>query len=58
MDLRKFVDYLRTEYYKLIATKTGWGKNEIIWAFDKCVGDALINAIDDEKEIKEVKDGE
>ena len=55
MDLRKFVDYLRTEYYKVISAKTGWGKNEIIIAFDKCIGDALINIIDDEDRENKMK---
>jgi hypothetical protein len=31
----KLLLYVREEFEKIIKTKTGWGKNEIMMAFDK-----------------------
>ena len=36
-----FLDILREEFESMIATKTGWGKNEIMVAFDKASIKAL-----------------
>lgn len=35
-------DYLREEFEKEISQKTGWGKNEIMVAFDKAAVRAMI----------------
>lgn len=35
-------DYIREEFEKEISTKTGWGKNEIMTAFDKAAVRAMI----------------
>ena len=37
-----FLDYIREEFEREIAAKTGWGKNEIMVAFDKASIKALI----------------
>ncbi len=37
-----FLDMLREEFVKEIGTKTGWGKNEIMVAFDKASIRALV----------------
>lgn len=37
-----FLDLLREEFAKEIGSKTGWGKNEIMVAFDKASIRALI----------------
>lgn len=37
-----FLDYLREEFEKEIGRKTGWGKNEIMVAFDKASIKALV----------------
>lgn len=46
MKLKEFVEELRKLFYKEVSSKTGWGKNEIISAFDKCVGDALMEVVE------------
>lgn len=35
-------DYIREEFEKEIGTKTGWGKNEIMVAFDKAAAKAMM----------------
>lgn len=35
-------DYIREEFEKEISTKTGWGKNEIMVAFDKAAARAIV----------------
>lgn len=37
-----FLDLLREEFEKTIGAKTGWGKNEIMVAFDKASIKALV----------------
>ena len=37
-----FYDYIREEFEKEIGTKTGWGKNEIMVAFDKACAKAIM----------------
>jgi hypothetical protein len=36
-----FIEIIREEFEKEIASKTGWGKNEIMVAFDKASVKAL-----------------
>lgn len=38
----RFLDLLREEFEKTIETKTGWGKNEVMVAFDRASIAALI----------------
>lgn len=43
---KEFIDYLRSDFYKKLSRKTGWGKNEIISVFEKCVSDTLAELLD------------
>lgn len=47
--VKEFVDLLRTDFYDKLSKKTGWGKNEILFLFEICVMDSLVNLIDREK---------
>jgi hypothetical protein len=31
----KLMEYVREEFERLLSTKTGWGRNEVMAAFDK-----------------------
>jgi len=46
MLIKEFVDLLRSSFYEKLAGKTGWGKNEIVSLFEKCVSDSLADLID------------
>lgn len=43
---QKDVDDLRTELEKQLQAKTGWGRNEVLAAFDKAVISLLLKGTD------------
>ena len=45
---KKLVDTIKEEFEKIIATKTGWGKNEIMRAYDQAVSKAVLRIMDEE----------
>ena len=44
---KKLVELIKEEFEKIIARKTGWGKNEIMRAFDMAVGNAALHLLDE-----------
>jgi hypothetical protein len=39
--MKTLYDFMREEFEKEVGSKTGWGKNEVMAAFDKAVVRAL-----------------
>lgn len=45
MTLKDFVDALRNEFQTELAAKTGWGRVELMQAFERAVANALAKNI-------------
>jgi hypothetical protein len=45
---KKLVDLIREEFEAIISTKNGWGKNEIMKAFEMAVSNATLRFLDEE----------
>ncbi len=41
-----FLKNFREKFMAALATKTGWGKNEVAQIFDKCSAEAAVEALD------------
>lgn len=44
--LADFINLLRTNFSSRISTKTGWGKNELMVAFERAVIDTMAQTMD------------
>lgn len=50
---RKLLNRIRENFQEALQTKTGWGRNEILVAFDQAVAQACLEMLDEaEKENK------
>jgi len=47
MKERKFISILREEFFKRLAQKTGWGRNEIIKIFNEAITEASLRLLDE-----------
>ena len=43
----RLVDLIREKFEKTISQKTGWGKNEIMRAFNQAVSEATLHILDE-----------
>lgn len=44
---KKYYELIREEFEKELAAKTGWGRNEIMAAFDRATSKAAMRFIDE-----------
>lgn len=54
---KKLIQYIREELTKELQAKTGWGRNEIMAAYDRAIGNAIMRLLDDfeDKNGKQLK---
>lgn len=45
---KKYYEVVREEFEKELATKTGWGRNEILSAFDRAIAKAAMTFLDEQ----------
>lgn len=45
---KKLVELIKEEFEKIISTKTGWGKNDIIKAHNEAIANAVLRFLDNE----------
>lgn len=43
---KKLITLIRTKYEAALATKTGWGRVELLTVYDRCVSEALLEVLD------------
>lgn len=48
MTKREMIDKLRAKFAAKLGLKTGWGKNEVLAAFDESLREVLLELLDDE----------
>jgi hypothetical protein len=46
---KKLIALIRAKFQAKLAEKTGWGKNDVMVAYDHCVTEALIELMDEPK---------
>lgn len=44
---KKLINLIREKFKAVLASKTGWGKNDVLMAYDHCVTEALIELMDE-----------
>lgn len=47
---RRFQKLFREEFKNLLSTKTGWGKNEVLSAFDRASANAALQMLDEQSD--------
>jgi hypothetical protein len=43
----KLIALIRAKFLAKLATKTGWGKNDVMTTYDQCVNEALLELMDE-----------
>lgn len=43
---KKLIDLIRSKFQARLAEKTGWGRNDVMTAYDQCVTEAIIEMLD------------
>lgn len=45
---KKLIEIIRRKFAEKLATKTGWGRNDVMTAYDQVVSEALLELLDTE----------
>jgi hypothetical protein len=53
--LTKFIEHLRVEFKTVLMAKTGWGRNQIILAFEQAICTALAKTMDESVDLTNEK---
>lgn len=43
---KKLLELIREKFQARLSTKTGWGRNDVIAAYDQAVSEALVEIVD------------
>jgi hypothetical protein len=43
---KKLLDRIRVLFQEKLATKTGWGRNDVLTAYDQAVNEAVLELLD------------
>jgi hypothetical protein len=43
---KKLLDLVRAKFAAKLATKTGWGRNDVLTAYDQAVSEAVLELLD------------